>query len=76
MIKEVNEKCRKAEIGCVQCKKMMCGNLEIFLEPIREKRIYYESRPDIVADIVITGSKEARQVAEKTMEEVRAAVKI
>ena len=76
LIDEVNEQCRAAEIGCVACKKKMAGHLVAFLEPIREKRTYYEERPEIVAELIVTGSNKAREVAQRTMEEVRAAVNI
>mgnify|MGYP001461161577 CR=1 FL=1 len=73
---DINPKCRKAEIGCVECKKIMAENLSKALEPIREKREYYEARPKMVDDIIADGIKRARKIAATTMEEVRASVKI
>ncbi|RPH50500.1 MAG: tryptophan--tRNA ligase [Desulfobacteraceae bacterium] len=73
---DINQKCRKAEIGCVECKKIMAKNLSKALEPIREKREYYEARPEMVDDIIADGIKRAGKVASKTMEEVRTSVKI
>ena len=75
-VNEISEQCRSAKIGCVECKKIMAKHLSKALEPIREKRAYYEDHPEIVADIIVTGSNKAREVAQKTMEEVRASVKI
>jgi tryptophanyl-tRNA synthetase len=46
------------------------------LEPIREKRAYYEQRPQEVEEIMIEGSNKASETARQTMEAVRAAVKI
>jgi tryptophanyl-tRNA synthetase len=46
------------------------------LEPIREKRAYYEARPELVEEIMIAGSNRARKTASETMEVVRAAIKI
>jgi tryptophanyl-tRNA synthetase len=68
--------CRKAEIGCVECKKIMAEALVKALEPVREKRQYYEARPDEVEALIIEGSDKARRVARQTMEEVRHAVNI
>lgn len=68
--------CRKAEIGCVECKKQMAESLNRALAPIREKRQYYEQRPDMVAEIIAAGNQAARSVAQKTMEAVRAAIQI
>ncbi len=75
-VAEVNEQCRSAKIGCVECKKRMAKNLVAALEPIREKRKYYEDHPQLVADIIVTGSNKARAVAQQTMEDVRSALKI
>ncbi|MCD6273211.1 MAG: tryptophan--tRNA ligase [Deltaproteobacteria bacterium] len=75
-IATINEECRKAGIGCVECKKIMAKNLIVFLEPIHEKREYYKSKPDLVENIFADGTEKARGVAQQTMAEVRAAVKI
>jgi tryptophanyl-tRNA synthetase len=75
-VESINRDCRSAQIGCVECKKKMGGNLIKALAPIREKRSYYEARPDLVEDIIVEGSNRARKVAAATMEEVRAVVKI
>lgn len=76
MIDEINEQCRNASIGCVQCKKKMSANLVKFLEPISEKRAYYESRPELVQEVIANGGNKARKVACQTMNEVRAALKL
>ncbi|MGB5158319.1 tryptophan--tRNA ligase [Desulfobacterium sp. N47] len=73
---DINAKCRIAGIGCVECKKIMAQNLAVSLEPIREKRKYYEANPKIVDDIIADGNIRARKVAVKTMEEVRNLLKI
>ncbi|MDD4392171.1 MAG: tryptophan--tRNA ligase [Desulfobacterales bacterium] len=76
MIDQINTECRAGQIGCVQCKRMMAKNLNRFLEPIREKRAYYEQHPDLVKDIMTAGAKKAKPVAIQTMEDVRRAMKI
>jgi tryptophanyl-tRNA synthetase len=75
-IVEIDQQCRTAEIGCVECKQIMAQNLIKALEPIREKRAYYEERTDEVDAIIREGNNRARNVARQTMEEVRAAVKV
>jgi len=75
-ISMVNEKCRKAHIGCVECKKMMANFLIKVMEPMHAKRQYYENKPKLVEDIFISGSEKARKVAVETMVQVRSAVKI
>jgi len=75
-VDRIDAECRKAEIGCVECKKIMAKGLIAALEPIRQKRKYYEERPQLVTDIITQGSDKARAVARRTMEQVRDSVRI
>ena len=75
-VMEIDQQCRTAEIGCVECKQIMAQNLIKALEPIREKRAYYEERTEEVDAIIREGNNRARNVARQTMEEVRAVVKV
>jgi tryptophanyl-tRNA synthetase len=75
-IDSINKECRTAEIGCVECKQIMAKYLIKALEPMREKREYYEARPQLIDDIIAEGRDKARRVARQTMAEVRAAIKI
>ena len=75
-VDRVNAECRKAEIGCVECKKLMAEGLIEGLAPIREKRRYYEQRPEEVEALIAEGSRKARETAVATIEEVRAAIGI
>ena len=75
-VDRINQECRTAKIGCVECKKIMAQNLIKALEPMREKREYYEARPQLVDDIIKDGCDKARRVARRTMAEVRAAVNL
>jgi tryptophanyl-tRNA synthetase len=75
-VKEIDRDCRQAQIGCVECKKKMAENLIVALEPIREKRAYYEAHPEQVDEVIAAGCDKARKTAQETMEDVRAAIKI
>ena len=75
-VNKVNNECRSAQIGCVECKKIMAQNLIKALEPIRDKRKYYEARPKIVDGIIADGCNKARNIAQQTMKEVRSAIKL
>ena len=75
-VQRVDRECRKAKIGCVECKQIMAENLIKALEPVHEKRAYYEAHPDTVVEIIEYGDQRARLVARETMEQARAAVKI
>ncbi|MBW1721935.1 MAG: tryptophan--tRNA ligase [Deltaproteobacteria bacterium] len=73
---QIDEDCRNASIGCVECKKRMSENLNKALEPIRAKRAELEADMNYVREVVENGNARAREVAQKTMIEVREAVKI
>lgn len=74
--KQINTDCRKAGIGCVECKKIMSKNLINFLGPIRAKRKELESNIGRVNEIIDESNRKARAIAEKTMEEVKEAINI
>jgi len=76
IVDTVVEECTSAKIGCIECKDRIAKKLIEYLEPIKERRDYYEKHSDEVIDILREGSKKAREVASKTMEEVRNAIKI
>jgi tryptophanyl-tRNA synthetase len=73
-IEMVNVECRRAGIGCVDCKKLLAKNMNHYFEPLREKRAGLSQHPDQIWDILEDGAKRARVIAAKTMEEVRAAI--
>lgn len=70
----VNVECRRAGIGCVDCKKLLAKNMNQYFEPFRQKRAQINQRPDQVWDILSDGAKRAGAIAQKTMAEVRAAI--
>jgi len=70
----VNVECRRAGIGCVECKALFAKNLNHHLEPFRSRRAEIAAKPDAVDDVLTDGAKRARSIAQKTMQEVRAAV--
>ena len=75
-IDRVDRECRTAEIGCLDCKKMVAGHLNTFLAPIHERRKPYEQSPQLVWNILEDGTQRARKVAQETMTEVRQAVNL
>lgn len=70
------EECKKGQRGCVACKKELASNINNFLEPIREKRKYYEERPELVDEILKNGTEKARKTAKETMKKVKKAMKL
>ena len=78
--KENNEKicseCKKGERGCVACKKELIEAMNKFLEPIREKRKFYEEHPEEVNKVLDKGTQDAKEKAVETMKKVKQAMKI
>ena len=75
-VEMINIECRKAGIGCVDCKKRFAANLNKHLEPFRAKRDELASKPDYVSDVLNDGAKRARAIASQTMVEVREAMQL
>ncbi|HEX4286315.1 MAG TPA: tryptophan--tRNA ligase [Terracidiphilus sp.] len=71
---KVYEGCRSAGIGCIECKGWAADALVQILNPIQERRAAL--RPEQVEAILNEGSDRARSRAERTMVEVRAAMKM
>ena len=70
------EECKAGTRGCVSCKKQLSHNIIEFLRPIREKREYYVAHPEIVDEILIKGTKKAREKAKETMKVVKESMKL
>ncbi len=68
---DVAEKCRKAEIGCVECKMLLAEVINTALKPIREKRAELAANPKYIAEVLADGAERARVIARETMAEVK-----
>jgi tryptophanyl-tRNA synthetase len=71
---KVNEGCRSAGIGCIECKGWAADALIQVLLPMQERRKKYEDNPRLAWDILEAGSAAASQVADATMTDVRASM--
>ena len=72
--KELEQGCRNAGIGCVDCKKKLFVHVEKMLVPIQDRRRSFAAREETLEEIVREGARRARTVAQATMEEVYGAV--
>lgn len=70
----VNTECRRAGIGCVDCKKLLAKNLNASLEPHRARRAELDRNPQMIWDVLDDGARRAGAIARQTMAEVRAAI--
>jgi tryptophanyl-tRNA synthetase len=75
-VEMVDVECRRAGIGCVDCKKLLAKNMNQHLEPFRAKRAEFASKPDYVQDVLHDGARRACVIAEQTMKEVREAIQL
>jgi len=75
-IPEIDAGCRSGALGCVDCKMNCSSKISAFLEPVREKRNYYEKNIDLVKDILMDGERRAGITSEETMKQVRKNMKM
>lgn len=73
-VAHINIECRRAGIGCVDCKKILAKNLNAHLSDFRERRAKLDKTPDMVWDILHDGASRAKVIAKATMAEVHAAI--
>ncbi|MBS5425896.1 tryptophan--tRNA ligase [Phascolarctobacterium succinatutens] len=67
---------KRGGLGDVKVKKFLNNVLQDVLEPIRERRHYWEQRIPEVYEILRAGSKEAEAAAAATLHDVREAMRI
>lgn len=72
--KNICAECKSGKRGCVACKRQLIDSINKTLDPIREKRAYYEARPNEVKEILFSGTDRARMTAKETLREVKKAM--
>lgn len=70
----VQEGCRSAGIGCIECKQPVIQAVQAELKPIQERATHYTADTDTVRSLISEGCEKARASARDTMEEVRQAM--
>jgi len=70
----IDVECRRAGIGCVDCKNILAKNVNAHLAPFRAKRSELAQNPDHVWDVLHDGAGRASTIAEETLAEVKEAV--
>jgi tryptophanyl-tRNA synthetase len=73
-LRRIDVECRRAGIGCVDCKKLFAANLNAHLEPFRARRQELARDPNYVWDVLRDGALRARVIADATMQDVRDAI--
>ncbi len=67
----VQEGCRSAGIGCLDCKGPVIDAVLAELQPMQQRAAEFEAQPELVKRVIREGSEKARMVAQETMQEVR-----
>ena len=75
-LEELKAHYRRGGLGDVKVKRLLIAILNEMLDPIRERRRYYEERIEWVYDVLHKGSETAREEAARTLHDVREAMKI
>jgi len=72
----VEEGCRSAAIGCLDCKQPLIDALLVEQREIAERAQAYIEDPTLVRNIIADGCEKARETADETMEQVRSSMNI
>lgn len=75
-VDDLKERYRTGRVGDVEVKKRLAAALNAFLDPIRERRDALLRNPRIVDDVIAAGTARARAEAQRTLHEMRAAMKL
>jgi len=73
-LRQIEEDCKTAKLGCADCKKCLAKKVNEFLAPMRERRMEYAKNPETVKEILIEGSKKARIEARKVLDGAKEAI--
>ena len=73
-VSDLKDRYRRGKVGDVEVKTKLARALNAMLEPIRERRVYFETRPRLVEDILVEGNRRMRVEAVNTMALVRDAM--
>ncbi len=69
-VEDLKSRYRNGKVGDVEVKKKLSIAINSIIEPIREKRSYYEKRIGEVRDILHEGSIRANRIAKENMDEI------
>jgi tryptophanyl-tRNA synthetase len=75
-IGDISRQCRSAEIGCVDCKKLLAEHINASLHVLREKRAELAARPEYITEVLDDGAQRARAIARETLYQVKQNMKL
>jgi tryptophanyl-tRNA synthetase len=68
---DIAERCTKASIGCIECKKQVADAISSFHQPIYEKGLTLQNQPSYIYDVIHQGTKAAKEVASEQMKMIK-----
>ena len=75
-IETIRCECEKGLRGCADCKRQLGAKINERMAEIREKRKYYEEKPEVVQNILKDGAEKARKEAKNILKEIRSLIKM
>lgn len=75
-LEQLKKDYQAGQVGDVAIKELLTKSLNIFLDPIRERREYFKSHPELVREAILNGTNRERKIAAETMKKVRDAMQI
>jgi len=70
-VEDIASKCRSAEAGCVECKKLLTEGINTALAPLRERRAALAQKPEYLTEVLTRGAERARLIARETLHEAK-----
>ncbi|MCX6003766.1 MAG: tryptophan--tRNA ligase [Chloroflexi bacterium] len=70
-VADIGKQCYVAEIGCVDCKKLLAKNMNEALKSLRERRAELAAKPEYIKEVLADGADRARVIARETIKEVK-----
>lgn len=67
----IEEACRKAEIGCVACKRILGESINEYLRPYRTRRAGIAAKSGYLEEVLAEGARRAAAIAKETLAEVK-----
>lgn len=68
---EIYEGCTSAKLGCFECKKRLNEVLNNLLDPMRQKRSYYENHIPEVKEIIMEGTRKANVIGNANLDAIK-----
>ena len=74
LVRDLKDRYRLGTVGDVEVKEKLAAALNVFLEPIREKRQEYEERKGFVDEVLYDGTMAMREIARATLSDMKKAM--